>query len=540
MRDGSRDSVFLRHVGDRDRVLTYARPGDVYSQDDATAVEGRHLSAPPAWLERRDQTSGGRWKLQLSQITRRLAGAEADAGRALSAGQPRRRPDPEQPAALHARRHGASGHALPAVPRPADRQQGLGRPALLQRHLRADLRAAVRRALRRPVPGLEARRAVAGAAAAAPGLHRVGGRRHRRRHAIDSRATLAALAFGFGVWLIVGSLSSSRAASASAARRRRILRRLRATPRASLGMTIAHAALGFVVLGAVGTGAWHLELMHTMKPGETRRFRRLSRSRWSGSKTCRAPTTSPSAPPLAVSVGGRPYTVLQPERRLFTVQRRQVAETAIHTNLLRDLYATLGEGEPNTGWVIRLYLQSAGALDLAGRRALRAGRLRLALRPPPPHRRAVAPARSRQPAERRRCSRRLLFLLPLLTLALMAGFFAWSLLAGRDPASIGSVLVGRPAPRLDLPRAARRRSAAHRRAAATGKPVLVNFFASWCTPCLAEHPLFTRLAEREGAAIIGIAWKNKPEEARAWLKRLGDPFKLAGLDLEARPASTGA
>ena len=47
---------------------------------------------------------------------------------------------------------------------------------------------------------------------------------------------------------------------------------------------------------------------------------------------------------------------------------------------------------------------------------------------------------------------------------------------------------------------------------------MVNFFASWCTPCLAEHPLFTRLAQREGATIIGIAWKNKPEEARAWLK----------------------
>src|SRR5882724_4499000 len=47
-------------------------------------------------------------------------------------------------------------------------------------------------------------------------------------------------------------------------------------------------------------------------------------------------------------------------------------------------------------------------------------------------------------------SRRLLFLLPLATLALMAGFFAWSLMAGRDPASIGSVMVGRPAPKLDV------------------------------------------------------------------------------------------
>jgi cytochrome c-type biogenesis protein CcmF len=38
------------------------------------------------------------------------------------------------------------------------------------------------------------------------------------------------------------------------------------------------------------------------------------------------------------------------------VQRRQIAETAIQTNLLRDFYATLGEGDAKQGWVIRLYL----------------------------------------------------------------------------------------------------------------------------------------------------------------------------------------
>ena len=59
---------------------------------------------------------------------------------------------------------------------------------------------------------------------------------------------------------------------------------------------------------------------------------------------------------LVVTVGGRPFTILEPERRLFTVQRRQVAETAIHSNGLRDLYAALGEGDRNTGWVVRLYL----------------------------------------------------------------------------------------------------------------------------------------------------------------------------------------
>ncbi|TAJ81594.1 DsbE family thiol:disulfide interchange protein [Reyranella sp.] len=130
--------------------------------------------------------------------------------------------------------------------------------------------------------------------------------------------------------------------------------------------------------------------------------------------------------------------------------------------------------------------------------------------------------------------RRAIFILPLLTLALMAGFFAWSLTSGRDPASIGSVMVGRPAPKLDLAALRESEPALTDALLKSGKPVLVNFFASWCTPCLAEHPLFTRLAERDGATIIGIAWKNKRDDALKWLKRLGDPFKYAGLDLEGR------
>jgi len=123
---------------------------------------------------------------------------------------------------------------------------------------------------------------------------------------------------------------------------------------------------------------------------------------------------------------------------------------------------------------------------------------------------------------------RFLFVLPLLTLAILAGFFGWSLLSGRDPASIGSVMVGRAAPTLP--------QALGEGLIRSGKPVLVNFFASWCAPCLAEHPMFERLKSREGATIIGIAWKDKPEATNAWLARLGNPFSRLGFDQDGKIA----
>jgi cytochrome c biogenesis protein CcmG/thiol:disulfide interchange protein DsbE len=131
---------------------------------------------------------------------------------------------------------------------------------------------------------------------------------------------------------------------------------------------------------------------------------------------------------------------------------------------------------------------------------------------------------------------RLLYLLPLTTLAILAGFFGWSLVSGRDPASIGSALVGQPAPPLKAPALQPGEAALSDALLHTGKPVLVNFFASWCTPCLAEQPLLERLAKKERVTIIGVAWKNKPEEARAWLERLGDPFAAAGYDLDGSMA----
>ncbi|MBX3503645.1 MAG: DsbE family thiol:disulfide interchange protein [Alphaproteobacteria bacterium] len=129
-------------------------------------------------------------------------------------------------------------------------------------------------------------------------------------------------------------------------------------------------------------------------------------------------------------------------------------------------------------------------------------------------------------------SSRWLFVLPLLMALLLGGFFGYALLAGRSPEEIGSPLVGKPAPSIDL---APLHEGGKRLAAADwrGQVSVVNFFASWCAPCQVEHPLLMRMA-RDGVRVQGVNYKNKPEDAKPWLARLGDPYERIGVDADGK------
>src|SRR3546814_4129158 len=65
---------------------------------------------------------------------------------------------------------------------------------------------------------------------------------------------------------------------------------------------------------------------------------------------------------------------------------------------------------------------------------------------------------------------------------------------------------------------------------AGGGVVMVNFFASWCVPCRAEHPFLSALTEETGVPLYGITHRDKPEDAAAWLAELGNPYRRIGAD----------
>lgn len=133
-----------------------------------------------------------------------------------------------------------------------------------------------------------------------------------------------------------------------------------------------------------------------------------------------------------------------------------------------------------------------------------------------------------------------LALLPLLLFggfALVAGKMLYDQdVNGLDISAIPSALIGTRAPSLSLPPLEGSNLPALTNAAIKGKLTLVNVFASWCIPCRQEHPLLQELSKDSRITVVGINYKDRPDNALRFLGELGNPFAAIGIDPNGKAA----
>ncbi len=131
-----------------------------------------------------------------------------------------------------------------------------------------------------------------------------------------------------------------------------------------------------------------------------------------------------------------------------------------------------------------------------------------------------------------------IFLVPIFVcIMLLGGLYVF--LGQGPPSVLPSPLVGQSAPDVNLPPLDAESQSFTRAELGAGKPIVVNFFASWCVPCRIEHPTLQALAGVKDVTIYGIDYKESlygksAKDARDFLTELGNPFSKIDRDEDGR------
>lgn len=127
-----------------------------------------------------------------------------------------------------------------------------------------------------------------------------------------------------------------------------------------------------------------------------------------------------------------------------------------------------------------------------------------------------------------------LVFLPLVAFVALGAVFLLQLFSGRDISEIPSALIGQPAPQTKLPPLEGTGLPGIDSASFAGKVTLLNVWASWCAPCREEHPMLLDLSQDKRFGLVGMNYKDKPDNAAKFLGALGNPYAAVGVDSSGR------
>ena len=102
-----------------------------------------------------------------------------------------------------------------------------------------------------------------------------------------------------------------------------------------------------------------------------------------------------------------------------------------------------------------------------------------------------------------------------------------------DPREVPSPFIGKPAPQFRLPRLHDPEQTISPDDM-KGQVWLLNVWASWCVSCRAEHTVVNRLVRSGEVKVVGLNYKDEPDDARCWLAALGNPYLASAMDRDGR------
>ena len=126
-----------------------------------------------------------------------------------------------------------------------------------------------------------------------------------------------------------------------------------------------------------------------------------------------------------------------------------------------------------------------------------------------------------------------LLILPSFIFFFILFLLFYLLIIDRDPFELPSVLINKKVPEFEANLLFENKTFVSSNEFGN-ETIIVNFFATWCKPCLDEHVYISRLSNERGLKIIGINYKDNSNKTIEWLKKLGNPYSDVLIDTNAR------